>query len=212
MTGMLPAVVFTTDAPLFPLTMGWALMGVLLTTVAVRRRMLGYGYAAGAIFVGTVLSQFYDWGFRDAQWFVLPASLYLLLLAELLRHFQGSRQVSRVIETAALLLMCSTTLVQSLIQSDRVAMGYAVALCGESLLLLGYGVLRKLRVPFVGGMIFFVVGVIWLSIDPLMAANKWVVLGLLGLLMVGIYVLLEEKQEQLVQASRAWMEQLKEWR
>lgn len=211
LTAALLLVVVATDSPSSPLTFGMALLALLLGTAAVRTRTIPYGYGAGVALVGTVLSQFYDWGFRDAQWFVIPSSFYLLVLAELVRRFQEQRRVSRVIETGALVLACGTTLGQALTHEGMTEMLYALGLCGESLLLLGYGVLRKLRVPFVGGIAFFVAGVVWLSIDPLMAANKWVLFGLSGLLLVGIYVLLEQKQEQLVRTGHAWMEQLKEW-
>jgi len=58
---------------------------------------------------------------------------------------------------------------------------------------------------------FFVAGVLWLSVDPLMAMNKWVLLGLLGLLLVGIYVLLERRQQELARAGRALIERVSSW-
>jgi len=66
-------------------------------------------------------------------------------------------------------------------------------------------------VPFFGGALFFVLGVLWLSVDPLLSANKWVLLGILGLLLVGAYVLLERRQEQLARAGRAWVERVSGW-
>ena len=36
-------------------------------------------------------------------------------------------------------------------------------------------------------------------------------LGVLGLLMVGVYVLLERRQEELARAGRAWVERVSSW-
>jgi hypothetical protein len=116
-----------------------------------------------------------------------------------------------VIEAGATMPLLGVTFGQSLRAAGLESQLYAVLLCGEALALLAYGVLRKLRVPFFGGAAFFVGGVVWLSVDPLLAANKWVLLGILGLLLVGLYVLLERRQEQLARAGRAWVERVSGW-
>ncbi len=194
-----------------PLTFGLATLALLLATLAVRRRAAVYAYAAGAALVAAGLFQLYDWGFRQPQWYVVPAGLYLLALAEGLRRFQSQRGLAQLIETGAAVVMLGTTLGQSLRAEGLVSQGYAAWLCVESLLLLGYGVLRRLRAPFFGGMVFFVIGVLWLSVDPLLSANKWMLLGCLGLLLVAAYVLLERRQEQLARAGRAWIERISGW-
>jgi hypothetical protein len=194
-----------------PLTFALATLALLLATLAARRRAVEYGYAAGAALVAAGLCQLYDWGFRQPQWYVLPAGMYLLALAEGLRRLQGRRGLAQVIETGAAVLMLGTTLGQSLRSAGLVSQGYAAWLCVESLLLLGYGALRQRRAPFFGGAAFFVIGVIWLSVDPLLAANKWMLLGALGLLLVGAYVLLERRQEQLARLGRAWVKRISGW-
>ncbi|HEY3229386.1 MAG TPA: hypothetical protein VGJ87_09200 [Roseiflexaceae bacterium] len=194
-----------------PLTFALATLALLLATLSVRRRAIEYAYFAGAALVAAGLCQLYDWGFRQPQWYVVPAGLYLLVLAEGLRRFQGRRNLAQMVETGAAVLLLGTTLGQSLRAVGLESQGYAVWLCAESLVLLGYGALRQLRSPFFGGATFFVIGVLWLSVDPLLSANKWVLLGLLGLLLVGAYVLLERRQEQLARAGRAWVERLRGW-
>jgi hypothetical protein len=194
-----------------PLTFALATLGLLLATLAVRRRDLSFAYAAGAALVGAGFGQLYDWGYRQPQWYSLPAGVYLLALAEGLRRFQGQRQISQAIEAAAAAVLLGVTFGQSLRADGIESQLYAVWLCVEALVLLGYGTLRQLRMPFFGGAAFFVAGVLWLSVDPLMAANKWVLLGILGLLMVGVYVLLERRQEELARAGRAWVERVSSW-
>jgi hypothetical protein len=194
-----------------PLTVALVVYALLLVTLSVREQNIIYGYVAGASLVAALLCLFYDWEVRQLQWYVVPSGIYLLALAEGLRRFQQQRRVSQMVETGALMLMLGTTLMQSLITEGFESQLYAVALCCESLVVLGYGTLRKLRVPFGGGGIFFVLGVLWLSIDPIQATNKWIVLGGVGILMVGIYVLLEQRQEQLLRVGRTWVEHLQHW-
>jgi hypothetical protein len=194
-----------------PLTFALATLGLLLATLAVRRRELAFAYAAGAALIGAGLCQLYDWGFRQPQWYTLPSGVYLLALAEGLRRFQGQRKLSQAIEAAAAMLMLGVTFGQSLRAEGLESQIYGAWLCVEALALLAYGTLRQLRVPFFGGAAFFVAGVLWLSVDPLMAANKWVLLGILGLVLVGVYVLLERRQEELARAGRAWVERVSSW-
>jgi hypothetical protein len=193
------------------LTFALATLGLLLATLAVRRRAAVFAYLAGAALVGAGLVQLFDWGFRQPQWYAVPAGMYLLALAEGLRRFQMRRGLAQIIEVGAAVVLLGTLLSQSLRTAGLASQGYAAWLCVESLLLLGYGALRRLRAPFFGGALFFVIGVLWLSVDPLLAANKWVLLGILGLLLVGVYVLLERRQEQLVGAGRAWVDRLRGW-
>jgi hypothetical protein len=210
LTGMLLAALDTGDLP--PLTFALATIALLLATQAVRRHTVVPAYWTGAALVAAGLCQLYDWGFRQPQWYVIPAGCYLLVLAEGLRHFQGRRQLSQMIEASAAMLLLGTTLGQSLHAIGLTSQGYTAWLCIESLVLLGYGVLRKLRAPFFGGAAFFVAGVLWLSVDPLLSASKWVLLGLAGLLLVGAYVVLERRQEQLARIGRAWAERISSWR
>jgi hypothetical protein len=194
-----------------PLTFALATLALLLATLAVRRRASMFAYATGASLTAAGLFQLYDWGFRQPQWFVIPAGLYLLALAEGLRRFQGRRRLSQLTETGALVLLLGVSFGQSLRAEGLESQMYAAGMCVEALLLLGYGVLAKLRAPFLGGVGFFVAGVLWLSVDPLMAMNKWVLLGLMGLLLVGVYVLLERRQQELARAGRALIERVSSW-
>ena len=194
-----------------PLTFALATLALICATTAAQRRRSEYAYAAAGALVLAGLCQLYDWGFREPQWFVLPAGLYLLALAVCIRRFQQDRHAAQLLEAGALTLMLGVSFGQSLRAEGLESQAYAAWLCAEALLLLGYGVLAKLRAPFIGGVAFFVMGVLWLSADPLMALNKWVLLGLLGLLLVGAYLLLERRQQELVRAGRALIETVSSW-
>lgn len=192
-----------------PLTFALASFGLLLATVAVRERALVYAYAAGAAFVGAALCQLADWGLSEPQWYVVPAGLYLLALADGLRRFQGRRRASQLIEAAAVALLLGVTFGQAV--RAEAGPAYSLLLFGESLAVAGYGALVRLRAPFVGGVAFFVAGVTWMTVDAVRLANQWVLLGGVGLLMVLAYVVLERHQERLVRAGRRWVAQLQSW-
>lgn len=194
---------------LAPLTFALASLGLLLATLAVRERRASYAYGAGGAFVGAALSQLAGWGVRELQWYVIPAGLYLLVLSGGLRRFQGQRRVSQLIEAAAVMLMLGVTAAQALLPEG--GLFYSLLLFGESLLMATYGALSRLRVPFVGGIAFFVAGVLWMTVDTVRLANQWVILGIVGLLMVLAYVVLERHQERLLRAGRYWAWQLRAW-
>jgi hypothetical protein len=193
------------------LTLALAALSLLLATHAARAREVLWVYAAGAALVLAAIGQLYDWGFRRPEFFAAPAGLYLLALGDGLRRFRGWVAPARTVETGGVVLLLGVLLGQSLRADGVESLGYATALCAASLAVLGYGVLAQLRVPFLGGASFFVAGVLWLSVDPLMAANKWLLLGALGLILVGTYVLLERRQDQLVRAGRALAQRIGGW-
>ncbi|MBX0329424.1 hypothetical protein K2Z83_17270 [Oscillochloris sp. ZM17-4] len=209
---LLAAAALAADLPLAgdlpALAFALASLGLLLATLAVRLRQIGFGYAAGAALVAAGMCQLADWGVRELQGYVLPAGIYLLALAAGLRRFQGRRTVSQVIEAGAAMLMLGTTLGQS-IQAGGV--WHELLLCGESLAVVGYGVLLRLRVPFLSGVGFFVAGVLWMVVDNVQLTNQWVLFGVVGGLMIAAYVLLERYQERLLRAGRAWASELRAW-
>jgi hypothetical protein len=192
-----------------PLTFALASLGLLLATLAVRERELYYAYAAGAAFVGAGLCQLADWGVSEPQWYVIPAGLYLVALAAGLRRFQGQRRASQVVETAAIMLLLGVTFGQAV--RPEGGLPYSLLLFGESLLMVAYGALGRLRVPFLGGAAFFVAGATWMTVDTVRLTNQWVLLGAVGLLMVAAYVVLERHQERLVRAGRHWAAELRSW-
>ena len=193
-----------------PLTFALATLALLLATLSARQRVFGYAYAAGAALVGAALCQLFDWGFSEPQWYVIPAGIYLLILATCLRRFQGRQQASRVIETGAIVMLLGTSLAQALGQGGG-GFGYDLLLFVEGLLFIGYGTLLRLRVPFLGGVAFFVAGALSLSIERVPYINPWLLFGGLGLLMVLAYVLLERRAEQLSRMGRNLVATLQAW-
>jgi hypothetical protein len=195
---------------LLPLTFALATFALLLATLAVRERSFPYAYGAAASVVAAALCQLAEWGFSEPQWYVIPAGLYMLGLAACMRRFQGQRRVSRVIEAGAMVMLVGTTLAQAL-GAGGGGYGYDLLLFIEGLLFVGYGTFLRLRVPFFGGIAFFVAGVLSLSIETMPLINPWLIFGGLGLLMVIAYVLLERRAEQLTRLGKQIAATIEAW-
>ncbi len=195
--------------PLPALTFALANLGLLLATLAVRERRLRYAYLSGVVLLGAGLCQLADWGLRDPRWYALPAGSYLLVLADGLRRYQGRRQASQLIETAAIGMLLGISF-SEVFRSEQTLLANLILLA-EALAVAAYGLLARLRVPFGGGVACFVAAVLWMSLDTLRLANQWGLLGVVGLLMVAAYVLLERHHERLARAGRAWAARLQHW-
>jgi hypothetical protein len=184
-------------------------LGILWATVAVRLHTLALGYGAGGMFVAAVLAWFFDQGMTNAQWYVIPAGLYLLVVAASLRYFQQQGRLAQVVELMAALLILGTSMTQAL----RIpgGPGYELLLFGEAFAMIAYGALLRLRVPFITGVGFFVAASSWIAVEVSRGFNQWVLLGIFGLLMIATYVVLERHQERLVRMGRTWATTLRSW-
>lgn len=191
--------------------MGLFALTLLLATLALRRRSLEYAYASAGILVATVIAQFSDWGLRSYEWFLVPAGLYLLAVADGTRRRLERVTLAKAMECGAAALLLGTAAAHAIAFDTLHGTWLTLSLCLQSAALLAYGVLRRLQVPTVGGAIGVVFGVLWLCIDPLRAANTWVVIGLCGLLLLALYVVLERYQERLVRNGRQWIGRVSSW-
>ncbi len=183
--------------------------GVLLVTATFRERRSIYAYLAGAVFVTASLGQFLVWELREVQLYVVPVGIYLFALAVGIRTFQRQVSVARLVDSVAVCLLLGVTFVQAGGSVQNV--GYVMLLGIEALLVLAYGTLARLRVPFIGGVAGFVIAVLWMVAYAASMLNQWLVLGLLGILMLLAYVLLERQQEQLRRFGRDLVVRLREW-
>ncbi len=184
--------------------------GVVLVTASARERRSEYGYLAGAAFVAAGLGQFLVWEVTEIQVYVMPVGIYLLMLANGIRYFQRRDGLARLIDTSAVILLLGVTLVQAAGSSGNITTILLIG--GEALLITGYGALARLRAPFIGGIAGFVLSVLWLAVNAAQVLNQWLLLGILGLLMLLAYVVLERQQAQLRRFGRNWALRLQQWR
>ncbi|PMP81880.1 MAG: hypothetical protein C0184_07640, partial [Chloroflexus aggregans] len=164
----------------------------------------------GAAFVAASLGQFLVWDLREMQLYVIPVGVYLLAFANGIRYFQRQDRLARMVDTGAVGLLLSATFLQAVGSPSNV--GYILFVSGESLLIATYGALMRLRVPFVAGLVCFGLGILWLVGNAARMLNQWLLLGLVGLLMLLAYVVLERQQELLRRAGRDWAARLQQWR
>ncbi|MBO9374872.1 MAG: hypothetical protein J7459_16155, partial [Chloroflexus sp.] len=149
------------------------------------------------------------WELREVQLYVVPVGIYLFALAAGIRTFQRQVSVARLVDSAAVCLLLGVTFIQAGGSGENV--GYVMLFGGESLLVMAYGTLARLRVPFIGGVAGLVIAVLWMVAYAASMLNQWLVLGLLGMLMLLTYVLLERQQEQLRRLGRDLVMRLQEW-
>lgn len=188
-----------------------ALCGLLYLATAAVHRWLVLGYGAVALLLvawGMWWRFFID--MASVQWYAVPAGLYLLGLGWL-EWRQGRRTLSRWIDRAGTLVLLGTAWWQSLPGVMDNGWPYALLMGTESLLLVWWGSARRQRQFLYIGALSLIVNVITQSIEPLLSANRWIVFGLAGLLLVGIAVLVERKLEAIRQLSVEMRTRLEGW-
>lgn len=185
-----------------------ALLGLLYVTAALVDRRRSLGYTAVAMMLGAYgLEWLLVWGQREVQWYVVPAALYLLGIGYL-EWRQGSRPLARWIDRAALLLLFGSAFWQSLGDSGW---PYYVLLLVEGLLVLWWGSTRRLRRFLYAGVAAVTIGTAGQLIEPLLSANRWIVFGVAGILLVGLAILVERRLEVALALSREVRQRLEEW-
>jgi hypothetical protein len=205
-------VTFTTDAPQVRTVMWvWAVTGLLYLATALKRRWYVLGYGAVALLLGS-------WGlwwrfFLDMagfQWYALPAGLYLLGVGWL-EWRQGHRTLARWIDRAGMLVWLGTAWWQSLPGVMADGWPYAILMGVESLLLIWWGSARRQKRFLYVGAAGVVLNAVTQSIEPLLSANRWVVFGLAGLLLVSLAILVERRLEAIRGLSLELRERLEGW-
>ncbi|MEW5872127.1 MAG: hypothetical protein AB1894_22890 [Chloroflexota bacterium] len=188
-----------------------ALLGLFYLAAALveRRRWLGYG-AVAMLLAAWCLEWSLVWGQREVQWYAVPAGIYLLGVGylEWTAGGKGSRALARWIDRAAILLLLGSSFWQSLgPEGGR----YALLMGVEGLLLLWWGSARRLRrflYAGVGGVTLDVAGQL---IEPLLSANRWIVFGVAGALLIGLAIFIERRLEQVMALSREVRQRLEKW-
>jgi hypothetical protein len=214
------AAVFTTLLALLlgvgtlqPLAATAALSGLTLVThgFELRRRLLGY-VGVALILIGYML-QLIWLEVGQPQAFVIPAGLYLMVVAVLeWRRGTGSR-FKAVVESGGLTILLGGSLV--------LAMGYADAgvdrfvwdtlLLVEGVAVLALGAsLHWRRSFFCGGLAMFVAVLILLA-DPLRGLNTWYLVAIIGLLMISAVVFLEQRRQRIPFWLNTWRQRLEVW-
>ncbi|NWJ96455.1 MAG: hypothetical protein HXX20_11795 [Chloroflexi bacterium] len=149
---------------------------------------------------------------NQLQFYVIPLGLVCLVFGWQERNGRSPR-TANLLEGLGLTILLSTTLMQAF-GWQTFGLGktwYGIWLLLEGLLVLGFGAARRLRYYFFGGLAALLLDLAALSVDPIRATDKWVVLGLTGLVLIGLALFLERKRESVILISKNWFGQLHQW-
>jgi hypothetical protein len=186
-----------------------AITGLLYLAAALVRRRAWLGYAAVVLLLwGWSLEWFFIWGMREPQWYAVPAGVYLLGVGYL-EWRQDRKALARWIDRAGLVLLFLSSFWQSMTEAN--GWPYALLMGAEALLIVWWGSARRQRRFLYFGVAAVVVDVAGQSVEPLLSANRWIVLGVAGLILVAVAVFVERRLEALTRLSRELRERLEEW-
>lgn len=184
-----------------------ALAGLFYLTAALVERWRWLGY--GAVFM--LLAAWSGWlyflsGRQELQLYAIPAGFYLLGVGWA-EWSWGSRGLASWIDRAALLLLFGSAFWQSFGPYGGV---YALVMMAEGLLVAWFGSMRRLRrllYAGVGGVVTAVAGQL---VEPLLAANTYVLL-LLGAFLVAVGIALERRLDKVRGFSKEVRALLEHW-
>jgi hypothetical protein len=187
----------------------FGLLGLLYLAAAFHHRYIRLGYAAMAMLLTAwMLYAFYiqEWASSArVQWYAIPAGLYLLGVAWL-EWRRGNKVMARWIDYAAMLLMLGSLFWQTLLFGWL----YFLMLLVEGLAAIWWGSARRLRRFLYAGIVGVTLGAVGQLVQLLNALspiNQWLLFGLVGLLLVAIAAIVEQKREEL----KEWQDLLEEW-
>lgn len=175
------------------------------------RRRLGY-LGAGLVELG-YLVQLGVWQVREPQAFALPAGGLLLAIAVLeWRRGTGGR-LKGALEAAALALLCGTSLAQALgfLGAGEGRYAYATFLLLEGLAIFGLGAALRWKRPFFVGAATVVADLGILLAAPLKTMNAWYLAGAIGLGMVALVVVVEQRRQRIGAWVDEWRQRLEVW-
>lgn len=183
----------------------FALTGLVYAAAATVYRRLRLGYlAVGLLLVAWFLYAYYIniWAsLRDAQWYAMPAGLYLLLVSYV-EWTRGSKRFARWLDYAGLLLMMGSLFWQTL----SLGLIFFLMLVVESLAIFGWGMTRRLRRFFYLGIAGVILAVLGQLVNGLQNNFLWLILGGIGLLLLTVLFVLERNLE----AIKSWRQRVME--
>jgi hypothetical protein len=134
----------------------------------------------------------------EPQAYALPGGIALLALAYL--HWRrGAAGQKLGLEIGALALLLGTSLLQALSAWDVSAgrLDYATFLLLEGVLVLGIGAVLRWKRTFFAAAAAIVAATGALLADPLQSLNTWYLMAIIGIAMITLVVLLEQRRQQI---------------
>lgn len=188
-----------------------AITGLLYLATAAMRRWWVVGYVAVAfLLVAWALWWRFFLDMASFQWYAVPAGLYLFGVGWM-EWRRGHKALVRWIDGVGMLIWLGTAWWQSLPGVMEDGWPYALLMGAESLLLVWWGSARRLKRFLYAGVVGVVVNAVTQSIEPLLSANRWIVFGIVGLLLVALAVLVERRLQAIRELSAELRQRLEGW-
>jgi hypothetical protein len=201
------------DLALQPLAVTLALAGLTLVAHGLDRRERVLGYAGIACVLVAYMLQLTLFGVGQPQAFVVPVGIYLLLLAYVEGRLGSDAHLRISLELSALGIMLGASLAQALGNGDNnvAPLAYQVFLFFESLAVFGLGAVLHWKRSLFAGSAALVVDVGIVLANPLSALNTWYLMGIVGLLMIGLVIFLEEERRKIPLWIDQYRHRLETW-
>ncbi|MGC1377987.1 MAG: hypothetical protein WA821_17270, partial [Anaerolineales bacterium] len=183
--------------------------GALYMTMSLRKRtyLLGY-FGMGSLLVAWSLFLFFVQNVALPQVYAIPAGLYFIGMG----FFERARRPGRfalLIESLGLAFMLVTTFIQS--TNTQTGFPYFLLLIVEAALVVWWGAARRLRVPFVIGIIAIVVNFLAQVVVRFHDANPWIVGLVVGIVFLGLGIIIERRREALLARAQELRDRLERW-
>jgi hypothetical protein len=198
--------------------LAFAFAGALYLTIAYRWRQYPLGYlgmglieAAWVIFL-LLWSKQPGWSvLRDPQWYAIPAGLYLVGIGFLERR-RKRHLFALIVESFGLSVLLLTSLIQSIVNGKE-GFVYFLILLVEGTLVILWGAVRRIKIPFIAGIAASVINIIaqLIVLIRVYEINRWFVILGGGVLLVAAGILFEWKRKQILAQAQIWREGLEEW-
>jgi hypothetical protein len=187
-----------------------AFAGALYVTIAYRGHQYILGYLGMALLEAAWAMLLIVNDVTQPQWYAIPAGLYFLGVSYLEWH-RNRKPYAIGIEILGLGVLLVTSFMQSLNGAD--GFPYFALLMFESLLVIGWGVLQKRKIPFFTGIGASALNIIAqvIVLVNVYDINIWLVALGVGLVIMAIAVYVEFKREQLRARSRELSGALEKW-
>lgn len=186
-----------------------------------RRPSFGYG-GVGLLLVGWML-QAADWEIGQAQFYAIPAGIYLLGVGyvERRRNAQTNSEpaayyseqaeidkdisISPLLEAMAVLLMGASVLIQSITTQGHEWV-YAVLMGVEGVGMIVWGAAIRSKVLLIGGLLLFFVDVIYQTTSLLSSFGGAIVGIVLGITLLVLVIMAERFRERIIHVSARWFQ------
>ncbi len=193
--------------------------GLNLSIAALAERRVWLAYLGSGLIVSAAVLEAVHFELDQPQVYVLPVGLYLLAVGQLERRRLGWLLTMPLVGTALLLLL-GTTLLQSwgLLGAEGQEVMYGLAFLAESLLVVAWGILQRVRLSFFTGIVFTIAAALTLIIQSSIPAARALnvdqlamIFGSLGAGLLTLAVYLERRREVLLEQGREWLARIEDW-